>query len=99
MKTLGLLLTFYKSFALASFIISLSCASITYHHGIETFAAIFWFKIITECLIVYSIHSYKNNEFYYFKNLGFSKLKLWVSTLSFDVIIFTTLIIISLKIR
>ena len=98
MKTLGLIVNFYKSFAFASWMITLSCMIITYTHGISTFTALFWFKIITLGIIVYFINSYKRDEFYYYKNLGTSKLFLWISTLSFDFILFITLLVLTLKI-
>lgn len=49
--------------------------------------------------MVYFIHSYKRSEFYYYKNLGASKVLLWVSTLSFDFMMFLLVLILSLKMR
>jgi hypothetical protein len=66
--------------------------------GISSFSAFFWFKIITLGLIYYYIHSYKNNEFYYYKNLGLTKKQLWISTLIFDFIIFLVLLTLAIKI-
>ena len=59
--------------------------------------ALFWFKIITLGLISYYIHSYKKDEFYYYKNLGLAKKHLWISTLSFDFILFLILLFFTLK--
>lgn len=39
-------------------------------------------------MLVYSTNSYKKNEFYYYKNLGLSKLKLWPPILVFDFLFF-----------
>lgn len=99
MRTIRLILTFYKSFAFASMMITLSCLSIIYTWGIDTFAVLFWFKIITLGLIFYYIHSIKKDNFYYYKNLGLTKKILWISSLSMDFIIFLILITITLKIR
>jgi archaellum biogenesis protein FlaJ (TadC family) len=99
MKALRLVLTFYKSFAFASLMITLSCMIISYTHGMSTFTALFWFKIITLGLIIYFINGYKRDEFYYYKNLGISKLFLWISTLSFDIVLFIVLFLITLKFR
>jgi hypothetical protein len=99
MKTLGLIINFYKSFAFASWMITLSCVIIVYTHGIRTFTALFWFKIITLGIMIYFINGYKRNEFYYYKNLGISKLVLWISTLLFDFAMFILLLVLSLKIR
>ncbi|HBZ26324.1 MAG TPA: hypothetical protein DEO54_08860 [Rikenellaceae bacterium] len=72
---------------------------ISYTQGINIFTALFWFKIITLGIIVYFINNYKRNEFYYYKNLGLSKKVLWISSLTFDFILFLTLIIITLLVR
>ena len=99
MKTLRLLLTFYKSFAFASVIITLSCMSIIFTEGIKTITALIWFKIVTLFLIFFFINNYKRNEFYYYQNLGISKLFLWISTMAMDIIMFLLLITITLMIR
>jgi hypothetical protein len=99
MRTLGLIIIFYKSFAFLSLMITLSCMIITYTYGVETFTVLFWFKIFTLGLSVYFINSYKRNEFLYYKNLGVSKVFLWISTLLFDSSLFIFLLIITLKIR
>lgn len=99
MRTIKLIIHFYKSFAFASWIITLSCIFITYYQGIMAFTTLFWFKIITLGVIVYFISSYKRDEFYYYKNLGLSKLLLCISTLVFDFILFIFLIVLTLKIR
>ena len=99
MRTLGLIINFYKSFAFASWMITLSSLVIIYTHGIHTFTVLFWFKIFTIGLIIYFINSFKANEFYYYKNLGISKLRLWISTISLDLILFILLIVLTLKIR
>ena len=85
-------MTFYKSFAFASWMITLSCMLIAYTHGIGTFSVLFWFKIITLGLIFYFIDSYRRDGLYFYKNLGLSKLNLWISALSIDFIIFITLL-------
>jgi hypothetical protein len=92
-------MTFYRSFAFYSWIITLSCIIIMYTNGIKTLTALFWFKIITLASIVYFINSFKNDEFYYYKNLGLSKLFLWISSLLFDFILFISLLALTLKIR
>jgi len=46
---------------------------------------LFWFKIATLGLIFYFINNYKSNQYYYYQNLGISKLMLWVTTYIFEV--------------
>jgi len=99
MRAIRLILTFYSSFALASSMITLSCISIIYTWGINSFTALFWFKIITLGLIFYYINSSKRDEFYYYKNLGFTKMHLWIPTLLLDFILFLTLMVLTLKFR
>jgi hypothetical protein len=95
MTTLRLIITFYKSYALASWIITLSCMSIILAGGLKTLAALFWFKIITFGVIIYFINMYKRKEFYYYKNLGLSKLLLWISSGAIDLMFFVLLLIIA----
>ncbi|MCF6356352.1 MAG: hypothetical protein L3J54_00975 [Draconibacterium sp.] len=94
MKTIRLILTFYKSFAFLSFLITFACASIVYANGIGTLTVLIWFKIATLGLFYYYINSYKRNEMYYYKNLGISKLTLWLPILIFDFLFFLITIII-----
>jgi hypothetical protein len=72
---------------------------IIYTNGIKTFAALFWFKIISFGLIIYFINDYKRDEFFYYKNLGASKPFLWISALLFDFILFISLLFLALKIK
>lgn len=54
---------------------------------------LFWFKILTLAITIYSINVYKRNEFYYYKNLGLSKRMLWLPILIFDFLLFLTALI------
>jgi len=99
MRTLRLIVAFYKSFAVASLLITLSCLLVTYTWGIHTFTPLFWFKIITLGILFYYIQNYKAEDFYYYKNLGVTRKLLWISTLTFDFMLFLVLIILTLKVR
>ncbi len=99
MLTLRLLLTFYKSYAFASWMITLACMSIIYTWGIHTITALFWFKLFTLGVTVYFTNSYKWKEFYFYQNLGLSKTHLWTSSLIFDFLSFILVLIITLKIK
>lgn len=99
MRASRLLFTFYRSFALASLVITLTCLSIIYSWGIGAFNAMFWFKIITLGLIFYYIQTFEKDAFFYYKNLGLTKKILWIVTLTFDVLLFLLLIFLTLKIR
>ena len=99
MKTLRLILTFYKSFAFLSFLITFICLGLLYAgykatKGIYFIQEYFWFKVFTLAIIVYFMNIYKKNEFYYYKNLGISKLQLWIPILIFDFLFFLISMII-----
>jgi hypothetical protein len=94
-----LILTFYKSYFLATFLITLICLYIYNIYGIQTFVFLFWFKALTLGLIFYFITEYKRKEFYYYQNLGVSKLLLWATSLTFDFVLFISLLFWVHKIR
>lgn len=94
MNQLRILFTFYKSFIIASSIITIACLNTLYVNGLRTLTTILVFKLLTLGLIIMFINMYKKNEFYYYHNLGLSKLKLWLSTLGFDMALFVVLIVI-----
>lgn len=96
MKTIRLILTFYKSFAFTSLLITFICMGLVYGYGekgVQIIQLLIWFKIIMLAIIVYSISRFKRNQFYYYKNLGVSRLTLWASTLIFDFLFFLIAII------
>lgn len=98
--TVRLIITFYKSFALASNFITLACLFLISLYGkkaIYIIQALFWFKIISLGIIFYYIHNYKKDEFYYYINLGLSKKRLWITTFAFDFILFLILLILTLN--
>lgn len=98
-RKIGLLVTFYRSFFITTFIITCGCVIIYGFYGIKTFTFLFWFKIITLGMIYFVIETSKNKEFYYYQNLGVSKRLLWSATLIFDLLLFIFLIILIHRIR
>jgi len=92
-KTIKLIWTFYKSFLLASSVITVCCLSLFLKYGFSIFGGLLWFKITTLGLIFYFINGYKSKEYYYYQNLGVSKFLLWATTLIFDFALFIFLII------
>ena|SRR5690606_41980848 len=98
-KTIRLVGSFYKSFLLASMLITACCLGIFWEYGYSIFSKLFWFKLSTLGLICYFINSYKSKEYYYYLNLGISKVLLWSSILIFDFAFFLFLIIQVYKIR
>lgn len=97
MKTIRLILTFYRNFFLLSLIVTLVCMFSIYINGIRAFFAIFICKTLILATIVYFINIYKEKEFYYYRNLGISKLTLWVTTISLDYFLFIILLTLTYK--
>jgi hypothetical protein len=93
LRTIKLLWTFYKSFLLVSLLVTAFCINVFWKYGFSIFFAIFWLKLATLALTFYWINSYKSKEYYYYNNLGVSKVLLWAVTLSFDFALFIFLII------
>lgn len=96
MKTLRSILTFYKSFAFVSILITLASAVVVYlsgNKGVFMIQGFFWFKIFSLGAIFYINNTYKKDEYYYYKNLGISKLMLWIPPLVFDFVLFLFTII------
>jgi hypothetical protein len=98
-KAVRLLFTFYQSHFFAALMVTFCCLYIYSMYGMEVFAVLFWFKVLTLALIYFFIKKYKNKEFYYYQNLGVSKLALWVTSLCFDLILFIILLIIVHKLK
>jgi hypothetical protein len=92
-KIILLTWTFYKRFLFVSLLITTSCLILFWEYGFSIFRELFWFKIASLALIFYFINSYRANEYYYYRNLGVSKIMLWSVTLVFDFALFIFLII------
>ncbi|ALJ00733.1 hypothetical protein DC20_19305 [Rufibacter tibetensis] len=87
-KSVRLIWTFYTAFAAPSMVITLACLSLNIESGLRIYPIIFWFKVATLGVMFLSVNSYKRHEYFYYLNLGFSKVNLWTSTLSFDFLVF-----------
>jgi len=98
-KTIRLIWTFYRSFALVSLLITMSCVKVIWETGFGWFGLLFWGKLATLGLLFYFINSYKHKEYYYYQNLGVSKVQLWASTLLFDFCLFLFLTVLAYKLK
>lgn len=87
-KKVRLILTFYRSFMLATLLITAIAMVFFFHDDFRIFNGILWLKIATNALVWYFINTFKTKEFFYYQNLGVSKRLLWGSTLSFDFSLF-----------
>lgn len=98
-KTARLIWTFYRSFVLASVVITICCIKLLWDYDFIIFGLLFWFKVATLGLVFYFINSYKSNHYYYYQNLGVSRIVLWATTLGFDLFLFIFLTVLAYKIR
>lgn len=98
-KSIKLLLTFYSSYFQATFLITACCMLLTWLYGLEVFFILFLFKLTTLGLIYCFMNEYKKKEYYYYQNLGISKLFLWVGSLSLDLALFIVSILFALQIK
>ncbi len=90
-----LLFSFYKKHFFIHFIVSLLCVNLLHEIGISMI-----FYVVIYKVLVYSVHivtSVKsNNQYYiYYKNLGLSKLNLWLGFISIDFVILSILSILT----
>lgn len=99
LKTVRLILTFYRSFFLACIIITGCCLIPIYQYGLKSFFGIFWLKIASLGLVFYFINTFKSKEFFYYQNLGIAKELLWGLTLLIDFVIFIFLVILTYQMR
>ena len=97
--TIRLIARFYRSFIVAAALITACCMVIFFEYGYSVFMAVFWLKAGTMAILYRYINRYKQQEYYYYYNLGISKKLLWITTLSFDFILFIILLTQTYKLR
>jgi len=95
MRTIRLIYTFYRSFFIASILVTLACIAIINEHGLKALGSLLWIKIFTLGLIFLFIRNYKRKEFFYYQNLGISKKRLWISVFTVDILLFFCLSILT----
>lgn len=93
LKRLRLIFTFYRSFLLASVLITGCCLVLFWEYGMSIFNVLVWLKFITMGIIGWFINNYKSKEYYYYQNAGIAKGILWVVTLVFDFSLFLFLMV------
>jgi hypothetical protein len=86
--TIRIISTFYKSFFLLNMVITLVCLLLFWKYGWGIFFQLLMLKTIVLGLSSYFIRMYKKKEFIYYNNLGISETLLWVSTLTFDMVLY-----------
>ena len=97
--TIRIIGTFYRSFVVASALITACCIVLLLEYDYSIFMAVFWLKAFSMAILYRYINRYKQQEYYYYYNLGVSKKLLWITTLSFDFILFIILLTQTYKLR
>lgn len=90
---------FYRYYALLSIGLTLVCGWFIYLHGMGALSSLVWFKAITLGMTVYLVNEFKKADYYYFKNLGINRKRLWSVTLSWDLALFLLVVSIAQIIR
>jgi hypothetical protein len=97
-KKISLFITFYRNYFIASTLISVCCISILVKYGLSAFGVtFFWFKILSYLPIYMLVNELQSGKYYYYLNLGVSKLLLWIVTLLMDISIFIFSLIYTIK--
>jgi len=99
MRSLILITRFYGKIFLVNFLVSLTCIYLLGNYGnkgFEIIGVLFWYKIISIAVLLYTAIYYQKQELYYYQNLGISKLKLGAATSAFDFVIWLALIFFQL---
>jgi hypothetical protein len=91
-RTIRLLWTFYSSFCFASCLITGICLILYWQYGDSIWETLICFKLLTLLLIYFFISSYKQDQFYYYRNLRLTKWMLWTAAFATDFALFLLLI-------
>lgn len=91
-RALRLFRTFYSNFVLFAVLMDALSMVILWRSGLSVLGALFWFKVATMGISYYFVNGFKSQEYYYYRNLGYSKGLLWGVTLCFDFLLFILLL-------
>ena len=98
-RHIRLFFTFYQYFLWVSVFINAACAYILWRNGIGAYKGLFWLKIFTMGVSFYLVNEYRKQEYIYFHNFGLSKKTLWITTLTFDLLLFFGIMILTYQLR
>lgn len=87
-KKIRLLWIFYRSFAVATLAITVCSTWIFYTFGLHAFFLLFWLKLATLGIVFFYVRKAKENEFFYYLNLGVSPPSLWIFSFGIDLTVF-----------
>lgn len=98
-RNIRLLFTFYRYYMWVSIFINAACMYILWSNGIGIYKMLFWLKVFTIAASCYLVNEFRKEDYFYFYNFGLSKKTLWISTLSFDLLLFFGCMILAYQLR
>jgi hypothetical protein len=87
-RNIRILVAFYSYFWIPSVVINLLFAMAYLRDGYQAVIPAFWTKLLLNAITVYVTHTFRNKEFYYYRNLGFANTVLWTGAFIIDFLLF-----------
>jgi hypothetical protein len=85
---MNVILLFYRNFLwFANFISLFGCLLIWAYGGWQFAIAVFWTKVGTNILLGLYVELFQHEQFYFFYNLGYSKMQLYSASFLLDMLI------------
>ena len=92
-------LTFYRNFLWIVLAISLFGCFLIWSYGAWHYIVIvFWAKVGTNTLLGLYIHYFRSEQFCFFANLGYSKIRLYAFTFALDMFLWFLLSWVTIKV-
>lgn len=98
-RTVSLLATFARPFIPAMLVVTAAALWLTAQFGTSILALMFWFKAATSAMIFYVVDQLKKKEYFYYRNLGLSRRRLWWSVTVVDFLLFLLSSALTLTLR
>ena len=91
-------LTFYRNFSWIVLGISLfGCVIVLAYGSWQYMVVVFWTKVLTNTLLGLYINYYRSEQFCFFANLGYSKIRIFTFTFILDMLIWFLLSWLTIK--
>lgn len=91
------ILTFYRNFRLAAISVSIiGCVFLFLDSSPYFVIWLFWQKVITNALLALNFYFFRPAQMYFFYNLGFSRVELWLWCLLLDFAIWLVLVLVTM---
>jgi hypothetical protein len=91
-----ILLAFYRNINLVTIGVSLFICFLFWQAGETKWLGMFlWTKLITNSLALLFFHLFSSNRLYFFHNLGYTTLRLYLVSFCVDLMVWTTLMTVT----